>query len=186
LLSQAQDSSLTHSTLQLRATMSAIRHPCLIMGQCPSNFEGRNTNPDPQTDLVGRVLPARIKKVRLDSCDLDLLDGEGGSEIAQGRLYQAESLAWRDARLLKDIPDYQPNDILDAVYVRRPRHEEGQELWYVNERWGRHNPWEGLELQEGDIVTGIVIRSIVSTRSGEHAGYLVQLAVGAPIWIDGV
>ncbi|VFM98680.1 MAG: hypothetical protein BECKG1743F_GA0114225_103374, partial [Candidatus Kentron sp. G] len=32
-----------HSTLQLRATMSAIRHPCLIMGQCPSNFEGRNT-----------------------------------------------------------------------------------------------------------------------------------------------
>ncbi|VFN07134.1 MAG: type I restriction enzyme M protein, partial [Candidatus Kentron sp. G] len=35
-------SSLTHSTLQLRATMSAIRHPCLIMGQCPSNFEGRN------------------------------------------------------------------------------------------------------------------------------------------------
>ncbi|VFN00117.1 MAG: hypothetical protein BECKG1743D_GA0114223_101705, partial [Candidatus Kentron sp. G] len=40
---QAQDSSLTHSTLQLRATMSAIRHPCLIMGQCPSNFEGRNT-----------------------------------------------------------------------------------------------------------------------------------------------
>ncbi|VFN00806.1 MAG: hypothetical protein BECKG1743E_GA0114224_103531, partial [Candidatus Kentron sp. G] len=28
---------------QLRATMSAIRHPCLIMGQCPSNFEGRNT-----------------------------------------------------------------------------------------------------------------------------------------------
>ncbi|VFN05335.1 MAG: hypothetical protein BECKG1743D_GA0114223_107046, partial [Candidatus Kentron sp. G] len=45
LLSQAQDSSLTHSTLQLRATMSAIRHPCLIMGQCPSNFEGRNSIP---------------------------------------------------------------------------------------------------------------------------------------------
>ncbi|VFM95355.1 MAG: hypothetical protein BECKG1743F_GA0114225_100611, partial [Candidatus Kentron sp. G] len=42
LLSQAQDSSLTHSTLQLRATMSAIRHPCLIVGRCPSNFEGRN------------------------------------------------------------------------------------------------------------------------------------------------
>ncbi|VFM99029.1 MAG: hypothetical protein BECKG1743E_GA0114224_102251, partial [Candidatus Kentron sp. G] len=43
LLSQAQDSSLTHSTLQLRATMSAIRHPCLIVGRCPSNFEGRNS-----------------------------------------------------------------------------------------------------------------------------------------------
>ncbi|VFM98759.1 MAG: cobyrinic acid a,c-diamide synthase, partial [Candidatus Kentron sp. G] len=24
-------------------TMSAIRHPCLIVGRCPSNFEGRNT-----------------------------------------------------------------------------------------------------------------------------------------------
>ena len=24
--------------------MSAIRHPCLIMGQCPSNFEGRNNS----------------------------------------------------------------------------------------------------------------------------------------------
>ena len=47
LLSQAQDSSLTHSTLQLRATMSAIRHPCLIMGQCPSNFEGRNRKAPP-------------------------------------------------------------------------------------------------------------------------------------------
>ena len=44
LLSQAQDSSLTHSTLQLRATMSAIRHPCLIVGRCPSNFEGRNNS----------------------------------------------------------------------------------------------------------------------------------------------
>ncbi|VFN02859.1 MAG: putative MFS transporter, AGZA family, xanthine/uracil permease, partial [Candidatus Kentron sp. G] len=29
--------------LQLRATMSAIRHPCLIVGRCPSNFEGRNS-----------------------------------------------------------------------------------------------------------------------------------------------
>ncbi|VFN04509.1 MAG: hypothetical protein BECKG1743E_GA0114224_107392, partial [Candidatus Kentron sp. G] len=28
-----------------RATMSAIRHPCLIVGRCPSNFEGRNTKP---------------------------------------------------------------------------------------------------------------------------------------------
>ncbi|VFN07786.1 MAG: hypothetical protein BECKG1743D_GA0114223_111483, partial [Candidatus Kentron sp. G] len=44
-----QDSSLTHSTLQLRATMSAIRHPCLIMGQCPSNFEGRNNGDDGDT-----------------------------------------------------------------------------------------------------------------------------------------
>ncbi|VFN02334.1 MAG: hypothetical protein BECKG1743D_GA0114223_109692 [Candidatus Kentron sp. G] len=25
--------------------MSAIRHPCLIVGRCPSNFEGRNSRP---------------------------------------------------------------------------------------------------------------------------------------------
>ncbi|VFN03569.1 MAG: cell division protein FtsL, partial [Candidatus Kentron sp. G] len=49
---QAQDSSLTHSTLQLRATMSAIRHPCLIMGQCPSNFEGRN-----RQSKMGKLFP---------------------------------------------------------------------------------------------------------------------------------
>ncbi|VFN01145.1 MAG: hypothetical protein BECKG1743E_GA0114224_103848, partial [Candidatus Kentron sp. G] len=46
------------STLQLRATMSAIRHPCLIMGQCPSNFEGRNTIPTgeglPETPCLRR------------------------------------------------------------------------------------------------------------------------------------
>ncbi|VFN06071.1 MAG: hypothetical protein BECKG1743F_GA0114225_111713, partial [Candidatus Kentron sp. G] len=30
-------------------TMSAIRHPCLIMGQCPSNFEGRNNGDDGDT-----------------------------------------------------------------------------------------------------------------------------------------
>ncbi|VFN04322.1 MAG: hypothetical protein BECKG1743F_GA0114225_109173, partial [Candidatus Kentron sp. G] len=35
----------------LRATMSAIRHPCLIMGQCPSNFEGRNSKFDYEIEL---------------------------------------------------------------------------------------------------------------------------------------
>ncbi|VFN03785.1 MAG: CHAT domain-containing protein, partial [Candidatus Kentron sp. G] len=53
-----QDSSLTHSTLQLRATMSAIRHPCLIMGQCPSNFEGRNTQ------IRNRKIPLALQELR--------------------------------------------------------------------------------------------------------------------------
>nr|VFJ90360.1 MAG: Response regulator receiver domain-containing protein [Candidatus Kentron sp. H]VFJ91575.1 MAG: Response regulator receiver domain-containing protein [Candidatus Kentron sp. H]VFJ98161.1 MAG: Response regulator receiver domain-containing protein [Candidatus Kentron sp. H] len=143
-----------------------------------------SSNPDPQTDLAGRILPARIKKVRLDSCDLELLDGGTGSVIAQGRLYQAESLAWQDHRLLKDIPDYPPNKILEAVYIRRLRYEEGRALWYVHERWGKSDPWTGLELREEDIVTGTVARSLVSGKSGEHAGYLVQLDVEAPIRIS--
>nr|VFJ43922.1 MAG: Signal transduction histidine kinase [Candidatus Kentron sp. FM]VFJ44276.1 MAG: Signal transduction histidine kinase [Candidatus Kentron sp. FM]VFK06149.1 MAG: Signal transduction histidine kinase [Candidatus Kentron sp. FM] len=139
--------------------------------------------PDPQTGLVGRILPARIKRVRLDSCELDLLDGEG-RVIAQGRLYQAESLVWEDSQLMRDILAYQPDNILGAVYVRRRRYEEGQALWYVHERWGEHNPWDGLELWEGDIVTGTVTRSLVSTKNREHVGYMVQLEVGAPIRID--
>nr|VFK58298.1 MAG: Histidine kinase-, DNA gyrase B-, and HSP90-like ATPase [Candidatus Kentron sp. TUN] len=140
-------------------------------------------NPVPETDLASRILRARIKKVRIDSCDLDLLD-DGGSVIAQGRLYQANSLAWDDARLLKNISDYRQGNLLDAVYLRRLRHEEGQPLWYVHERWGRRNPWDDLALQEGDITTGIIARSIVSARSGEQVGYLVQLDMGAPIRVS--
>nr|VFJ56962.1 MAG: Histidine kinase-, DNA gyrase B-, and HSP90-like ATPase [Candidatus Kentron sp. DK] len=140
--------------------------------------------PGSQTDLTGRILPARIKKVRLDSCELDLLDERDHSVIASGRLYQAGSLAWRDSRLLKDIPDYQPGIILEKVYAQRPRYEEGQGLWYVQERWGQDNPWTDLALAVDDIITGTVIRDIVSAKSGEHAGYLVQLDVGAPIRVS--
>ncbi|VFN03170.1 MAG: hypothetical protein BECKG1743F_GA0114225_107671, partial [Candidatus Kentron sp. G] len=35
------------------ATMSAIRHPCLIVGRCPSNFEGRNTLSSLEDSLNG-------------------------------------------------------------------------------------------------------------------------------------
>ncbi|VFM95016.1 MAG: DNA helicase-2 / ATP-dependent DNA helicase PcrA, partial [Candidatus Kentron sp. G] len=62
-------SSLTHSTLQLRATMSAIRHPCLIMGQCPSNFEGRNTR-------LGRVRRGKFVKLNEQQNNAAAYDGE--------------------------------------------------------------------------------------------------------------
>nr|VFJ43226.1 MAG: Histidine kinase-, DNA gyrase B-, and HSP90-like ATPase [Candidatus Kentron sp. FW] len=143
------------------------------------------TNHPPQeTEIAaGRILRARIKKVLSDICHLDLLD-DNGEVIAQGRLYQAESLAWRDSRLLKDILEYSQGKLLDAVYVRRQRREEGRALWQVQERWGQNNPWEDLALRAEDTVTGTVAHSIVSTRSGEQAGYLVQLDVGAPIQVS--
>ena len=46
--------------------MSAIRHPCLIVGRCPSNFEGRNSlgpqppntqTPEPQPPTPDELLP---------------------------------------------------------------------------------------------------------------------------------
>nr|VFJ90422.1 MAG: Response regulator receiver domain-containing protein [Candidatus Kentron sp. LFY] len=137
---------------------------------------------DKQTEFIGQIPRARIKKVRLQSCDLELLDSEANS-IADGRLYQAESLAWKDSRPLADIPEYQRGNFLDAVFVRRLRHEEGRPLWYVHERWGEANPWENLSLKQDDVVTGTVTRT-VSIRDGEHIGYLVQLDVGSPIQID--
>lgn len=123
----------------------------------------------------GQIVPARIKKARYDHCDLDLLASEDGTVLAQGRLYQAESLAWDNPELLAGIKDYQPGKTLKAVFVKHLRHEEGQALWYVHERWGQNNPWIELPLTEDDIVTGTVIRQIISTGHTELAGYLVQL-----------
>nr|VFK38456.1 MAG: Histidine kinase-, DNA gyrase B-, and HSP90-like ATPase [Candidatus Kentron sp. TC] len=136
-----------------------------------------------QAGLVGRVVPAHIKKVRLDHCDLDLLDEGTGSVIGQGRLYQADSLAWEDRRLLAEIRKYQRDEILEKVFVRRLRHEDGEALWYVHERWGKCNPWNDLALRQDDVIVGTIIR-IVPMRGRERVGYLVQLEVGAPIQTD--
>lgn len=131
----------------------------------------------------GQILRARIKKTYLDHCDLDLLAFEDDRVLAHGRLYQAESLAWKDEeqRLLADIPDYQQGKILKAVFVKHLRHEEGQALWFVHERWGQNNPWADLPLADGDTVTGVVIRRITSVGHTEPAGYLIQLDVGTPL-----
>jgi signal transduction histidine kinase len=129
----------------------------------------------------GQILRARIKKTRLDHCDLDLLVPEDDRVLAQGRLYQSESLAWKNTKLLEGIPDYQPGKVLDVVFVNNQRIEQGQTLWYVHERWGQNNPWPELPLAEGDTVTGVVIRRITSAGHTEPAGYLVQLDIDAPL-----
>jgi len=133
------------------------------------------------TELVGQVLRAWITNVRFDHCNLDLLDEKNASTIAKGRLYQADSLAWENPKLLAELPKYQSGNVLKTVFVRRLRYEDSEALWYVQERWGQRNPWVDLDLKLGDIITGIVVRSITSTKRGEHVGYLVQLDVGVPI-----
>lgn len=129
----------------------------------------------------GQVVRARIKKARLDHCDLDLLAPEDDRVLAHGRLYQSESLAWKDTKLLADIPLYQPGKVLDAVFVNNQRIEQGQTLWYVHERWGQNNPWADLPLADNDAVTGVVIRRITPVGHTEPAGYLIQLDVGTPL-----
>jgi signal transduction histidine kinase/CheY-like chemotaxis protein len=144
-----------------------------------------NPHHPPASDQVslssGQILRARIKKARLDHCDLDLLAPEDDRVLAHGRLYQSESLAWKDTKLLADIPLYQPGKVLDAVFVNNQRIEQGQALWYVHERWGLNNPWTDLPLADGDTVTGVVIRRIMSAGHTEPAGYLIQLDVEASL-----
>ncbi len=137
--------------------------------------------PPGATDLSQRILRARIVKSFNDHCDLDLLDQEGDAVLAHGRLYQSDSAANKDVRLMAEIPGYQSGDILEAVFVRHLRQEEGKPLWFVHERWGLNNPWDELSLRDDDIVTGVVIREIPGANRKEAAGYLIQLDIGAPL-----
>ncbi len=137
--------------------------------------------PPPSQNLSGSILPARIRKARLDHCDLDLLSPDNGRIVAHARLYQSESAFDRDARLLADIPRYKHGEVLDAVFVSHSRQEQGQILWYVHERWAIHNPWPDLVLREDDIITGRVIRPIRGVGREGPVGYLIQLTCGKPI-----
>lgn len=135
-----------------------------------------------EPDLTGRILRARIVRTGLDHCDVALIDPETGEQYAtHGRLYQHDSLAWKEPTLLGELPAYRHTTELPAVYVKHAREEGQGELWFVHERWGAHNPWDELELQEDDLVYGIVSREVVAKRTGEVAGYLVQLDEAGPL-----
>jgi hypothetical protein len=101
-----------------------------------------------------------------------------------GRLYQSESAANADRRPLKEIADYVANRTLQRVFIKHLRHEQGEPLWFVHERWGRNNPWESLNLREGDILSGAVMRHITASDGGALLAYLIQLEVGTPIEAD--
>lgn len=149
------------------------------MKTAPSPESARDSR---QESLSGRILPARIIKVgELDSCDIELLEPPDGPVLARGRLYQSESAAWRDHRLMGQIPEYQPGRLLSEVFVNNRRVEDGAPLWFVHERWGQENPWENLSLEEDDCISGNVIRRVFSARRSEPVGYIVQLAVDQPL-----
>ena len=46
--------------------MSAIRHPCLIMGQCPSNFEGRNKRQHHQMHEHGSQMLVAVTEIMFE------------------------------------------------------------------------------------------------------------------------
>ncbi len=155
----------------------------------PSPITAQPTTND--EDLTGRILRGRVLKTGLDHCDLALIDPETGQEYKRrGRLYQQESLAWKDPALMRDLPAYQPSTPghpveLPAVYVRHLREVGNERLWFVHERWGRDNPWAAIKLKEDDLVYGAVTHEMTSHRSGEMAGYLVQLDDGPTLTLDG-
>ncbi len=133
-------------------------------------------------DLTGRILRARIVRTGLDHCDVALIDPETGEQYAtHGRLYQHDSQAWKAPTLLGELPGYRLATELPAVYVKHARSDAQGVLWFVHERWGANNPWDELALQEDDLVYGTVNREVVAKRTGEVAGYLVQLDETGPI-----
>jgi signal transduction histidine kinase len=133
----------------------------------------------PPQALSGLIRPARVTNARgLDSCDLEILAAIDGAVLARGRLYQSESMAWQDPRLLRDIPAYAPGRLLSRVFINHQRAEDGEILWFVHERWGIDNPWQDLCLSEGDCVTGEIVRVVQRTGRPQPAGYIVQLDVG--------
>lgn len=135
-----------------------------------------------EPDLTGRILSARIVKTWRDHCDVVLIDPDTGDEFATpGRLYQDDSLAWKEPALLGELPAYRLGTVLPAVFVTHVREQEQGRLWFIHERWGRNNPWDELELQEGDLVYGTVSREVIAKRTGEVAGYLVQLDEAGPL-----
>ncbi len=162
------------------------------LGETPQtnmNAQALETSPssgnDP--DLTGRILRARIVRTWLDHCDVVLIDPETGEEYSTlGRLYQHDSLAWKEPALLGELPDYRQStaehpNVLPAVYVTYAREEKQQKHWFVHERWGANNPWDDLALKEDDLVYGTVSREVVAKRTSELVGYLVQLYETAPL-----
>ncbi|VFN02157.1 MAG: Tetratricopeptide repeat-containing protein, partial [Candidatus Kentron sp. G] len=84
-------------------TMSAIRHPCLIMGQCPSNFEGRNTIHEPYGCTFPPLYPGRMNNyASLDNLAA-LLQAQG--KYGEARLLQEQTLEIHRSVFSEEHPD---------------------------------------------------------------------------------
>ena len=116
--------------------------------------------------LIGSIIKAKVSSVHLDNCDLILESGE------KARLYQNDSLARDDHRLMHDLIQYQKGKEIDVLVTHLRK--EGTVVYFTNERWAINNPWEDLELTEGDVVTGKVINEY-HREKGRIINYFIQL-----------
>ncbi|VFN04762.1 MAG: Sodium:alanine symporter family protein, partial [Candidatus Kentron sp. G] len=100
-----------HSTLQLRATMSAIRHPCLIVGRCPSNFEGRNSM---ATKFFTCTLAIMYRKEDEDGIP------QGGPmyyiEVGLGKRFKPLAVAFSIFGLIGFLPLFQSNQLAEGEF----------------------------------------------------------------------
>lgn len=121
----------------------------------------------PPSSLIGEIFTATVISRHVDSCDFRLDNGE------RVRLYQHDSHADTDVRLMKDISQYSERKKCRFMITHR-RMDGKNTLYYANERWAENNPWKDLPLQYGDRVQGKVIRSVHSEQN-ILKGYLIQL-----------
>jgi signal transduction histidine kinase/CheY-like chemotaxis protein len=114
---------------------------------------------------IGSTITVKIIEVHIDSCDVIFEKG------AKGRLYQYDSLARDDEKPLIDLSDkyYKGRSIEVMVTHLRENHD----LYFVNERWARDNPWADMNLKVGDIIIGSIVKRV--EKKGETEGYFVQL-----------
>ncbi len=131
---------------------------------------GSQTN-DPV--LIGTVCKTTVIARYADHCDLRLENGE------RIRLYQHDSCAAEDPRLMNDLPDYIERKTHYLLVTHR-RSDSNEILYYGNERWAKHNPWSNLTLQLGDQLTGVVLRSVQGANDMLR-GYLIQLDTTVPV-----
>ncbi|VFN04574.1 MAG: Formylglycine-generating enzyme, required for sulfatase activity, contains SUMF1/FGE domain, partial [Candidatus Kentron sp. G] len=124
-----------------RATMSAIRHPCLIMGQCPSNFEGRNTILVIDSDSPEAVVYIDEKERGLPGTEHTLAAGEYTVRVERPGYEPVETRITLESGRKRTIrAELIPKK---AKLVIRSRQEN--DMAYINDKevgpTGRNNPY---------------------------------------------
>lgn len=124
--------------------------------------------PSTHSPLISQIFSAHVLSTHLDHCDFQLHSGE------RVRLYQSDSLAVDDERLMADIPEYKEKEICQLLITHRRVDEKGGVLYYANERWAAKNPWDSLVLRVGDSIQGTVIAYIYGELD-RLKGYHIRL-----------
>ena len=109
------------------------------------------------------IVRGKIKRVHSDTCWIDL-----EKNLGIGILHQEESLVRNEPKPLEQLNEYKIGKII-KVYIKRSQSRyDGQNKWYVNERWAHDNPWINLKLKKNEEIKGTVVK----TAKG---GYFIRL-----------